>query len=120
MFSLAALAELDPSRRDVVIAQVGAAAAFAGLVLVFLGVLVTSYQTLLGQVGKDTLSRFRTASWLALGVFVLGLASVTVSTLWLVVGGGECFYQATLSLFFAELVGLLGVAVYSTWRVLLR
>lgn len=109
-----------PSRKDVVVAEAGAAAALVGFVLVFLGVLVTSYQTLLGQASRDTLAPFRRAAWTALAVFALGLASLTTSLVWLIVGGGKCFYVVTLVLFFAELGGLIVVAVYATWRVLLR
>jgi hypothetical protein len=35
-------------------------------------------------------------------------------------GGGGHLYATTVGLFFAELAGLVVVAVYSTWRVLLR
>jgi hypothetical protein len=105
---------------DVVIAEVGATAAFAGLVLVFLGILVSTYQTLLGKTTQTTLDRFRRASRLSLGVFVVALAGVAVSTCWLIVGGGDTFYGITLGLFFLELAALTAVAVYATARVLLR
>jgi hypothetical protein len=103
-----------------VVAEVGAAAALVGLVLVFLGVLVTSYQSLLGQLSKEKLEPFRRAAWSALGVFSLGLISLTVSISWLIAAGGACFYRATLAVFFTELAALVVVAVYSTSRVLLR
>lgn len=105
---------------DVVIAEVGATAAFAGLVLVFLGILVSTYQTLLGQTTQTTLDRFRRASRLSLGVFVVALVGVAASSCWLIVGGGDTFYGITLGLFFLELVALAAVAVYATVRVLLR
>jgi hypothetical protein len=108
-------------REDVVIAVTGASAAIAGLVLVFLGVLVTSYQQLLGSsVSVKTLARFKRASWLALGVFVVSLIALTLSTSWLAVGGGKCFYVATLVFFFLELGVLALVALYSTIFVLLK
>jgi hypothetical protein len=107
-------------RKDVVIAEIGAAAAFVGFVLVFLGILITTYQTLLGQIAADKLARFRAAGRLSLLVALVGLASVVVSTSWLIAGGGKAFYVATLAVFFAELAALVAVAVYSTWSVLLR
>jgi hypothetical protein len=88
--------------------------------LVFLGVVVTAYQTGLGQTSVTVLARFKRAAWLALGVFLLGLAAVAVSAVWLVVDGGGGLYNVTLGLFFAELAGLVSVAVYVTARVLLR
>jgi hypothetical protein len=45
---------------------------------------------------------------------------VAVSAVWLVVDGGGGLYNVTLGLFFAELAGLVSVAVYVTARVLLR
>jgi hypothetical protein len=120
MSLLATLADTAPTRKDVVIGETGAAAAFAGFVLVFLGVLVTSYQALLGHATTPTLARFKTASWPALGAFGLGICSVSVSTAWLAVDGGRTFYLITLGVFFAEVVALFVVAVYSACRVLLK
>lgn len=109
-------------REDVVIAATGASAAIAGLVLVFLGVLVTSYQQLLGVEGVSnrTLGRFKTAARLTFGVFAISLIALTLSTSWLVASGGKCFYVATLVFFFLQLGALAAVAAYSTFRVLLR
>jgi hypothetical protein len=119
VFLQSALADAAPTHKDVVIAEVGAAAAFVGFVLVFLGVLITTYQTELGQVRKEKLARFKTAGWVSLFVFLLGLASVVLSTCWLIVGGGHSFYVVTLIVFFAELVALVAVAVFATRRVLI-
>jgi hypothetical protein len=106
-------------RKDVVIAEIGAAAAFVGFVLVFLGVVITSYQTLLGQIADTRLAPFKRAGWISIFAMVLGLVSVVVSTSWLIVGGGRTFYIATLVVFFAELVALV-VAAASTVNRLLR
>ncbi|TML89253.1 MAG: hypothetical protein E6G08_05815 [Actinobacteria bacterium] len=107
-------------RKDVVIAEIGAAAALVGFALVFLGILITTYQSLLGRIATGTLAQVRTAGWISLVVTLLGLASVVLSTTWLVAGGGKTFYVATLVLFFAELAAVVAVAVYSTSQVLLR
>jgi hypothetical protein len=107
-------------RKDVVIAEIGAAAALVGFALVFLGILITTYQSLLGRIAAEKLARFKTAGWISLLVTLLGLASVVTSTAWLIAGGGKAFYVATLVVFFAELAAVVEVAVYSTWRVLLR
>jgi hypothetical protein len=116
---LTALAEVDPSRKDVVVAEVGATAALVGLVLVFVGALVASYQTALGRVSKAAIAPFKQAAWIALGVGGAGVATLATGVAWLVVGGGTWFYIATLTLFGVTLTGLVGVAVYSV-RVLLR
>jgi hypothetical protein len=115
---LSALMEGAPTHKDVVIAEVGAAAAFVGFVLVFLGVLITTHQSLVGQVRDEKLAKLESAGWVSLLVFLLGLASVVLSTAWLIVGGGHRFYDATLIVFFAELLALVAVAVFATQRVL--
>ena len=117
---MTALAEAGPARKDVVSAEIGAAAAFVGLVLVFLGVFITTYQTLLGTISQDRLAKFKTAGAIALFVAVLGLVSIVVSTAWLVADVGKGFYVVTLVVFFTELVALVGVALYSSWKVLFR
>ena len=119
IFLLATLGELGASHKDVVIAELGATAAIVGLVLVFLGVLVTSYQGLLGQLSEQKLSPVRKAAWLAWRSFGLGFISLTLNIVWLVADAGRCFYIATLVLFFTLLAGLITVAAYSA-RVLLR
>lgn len=106
--------------KDTVTAVVGASAALAGLVLVFLGVLITSYQGLLGQVRQSTLARFKVASWIAFGVFVLALADVGLGVAWIDAQGGDTFYAIVVGVFFAELAALGATALYATSRVLLR
>jgi hypothetical protein len=100
--------------------MVGVSAAFASLILVFLGILASSYQALLGQNGQATLRRFRASGVTALGVFLLELVTVVVGVSWLVSAGGRCFYVATLVVFFVALASLVGLAVYVTVWVLLR
>jgi hypothetical protein len=108
------------NQRATVLAIVSASAAFSGLVLVFLGVLVTSYQGLLGRVGEQTLHRFKNATWIALAVFLAGVVSVALGIAWLAAGGGHALYVFILVSFFMELGALAFVAWYSTARVLLR
>jgi hypothetical protein len=106
--------------RDVVLAIVGASAALAGLVLVFLGILVTSYQALLGRVSERTLGRFRVATWLSFALFAFALLTLGMGVVWLDAGGGDTFYMVVIAFFFAELISLSLAALYVTWRVLLR
>lgn len=106
--------------RDVVVAVVGASAAIAGFVLVFLGILVTSYQSLLGQTSERILNRFKATAIASLVVFGLGLTSLTLGVCWLVADGGRCFYIVVLVAFFAEIAAFALNAVYVTIYVLLR
>jgi hypothetical protein len=106
--------------KDVILAIVGASAALAGLVLVFLGILVTSYQGLLGRVSETTLTRFRVATWLSFALFAFALLTLALGVVWLDSEGGDTFYAVVTALFFAELITLSLAALYVTWRVLLR
>lgn len=107
------------SHKDVVIACVGAAAGLVGFVLVFLGLLMTSYQALLATLGRPRLAGVRAAAWGALAVTAFGLLPIVLGAAWLVADGGSALYVSTLTTFFADLVALLAVAVVST-VILLR
>jgi hypothetical protein len=102
-----------------VIALLAAAAALTGLVLVFVGVLVTTYQTLLGQISREKLAPFRAASWSGFAVFLLGLLSVVVSASWLAASGGGTFYAVALAVFFLDVLALAASATIAT-RLLLK
>lgn len=113
------LAADTPTHKDVVVAELAAAGALVGFVLVFVGILAGSYQSLLGHIPKDNLAPFRRAALTGLGVFVIGLAGVASGAAWLLVGGQQWLYVLTAVLFFLELSGLVVTAVVS-WRVLLK
>jgi O-antigen ligase len=102
------------------VALVGASSALAGLILVFLGVLIAAYQPLIGRSSESTLRRFKTASVWALVVFGISLASVVIDVSWLMTKGGDCFYVSAAVLFFVQLAALAGIAVYATFGVLLK
>lgn len=89
--------------------------------LVFLGVLVTTYQQLLGPDQPDAaLSKFKNTALGALALFGLSLLNVVVDLSWLIVSGGHRFYVAALVLFFGQLAALAAVAGYATVGVLLK
>jgi hypothetical protein len=90
------------------------------LILVFLGVLVGAYQPLVGKAADKTLRRFKFAACSALGVFGISLVSVVLDACWLAVGGGHCFYNVLLAMFFVQLGALAAIAWYSTVHVLLK
>jgi hypothetical protein len=104
-----------------VVAFTGASAALAGLVLVFLGVLVTTYQELLGRDNIErTLTRLRNAARGILGVFGVSLVSVVIDVAWLTAAGGDCFYRAAVVVFFVQLAVVAVGAAWTTLGVLLR
>ena len=106
------------AERDVVLAILGASAALAGFVLVFLGVIIASYQSYSGGVPAQVVAPYRTLGGILLAAFGLCLLAVFVSLMWLVGGGPDQTYGATVGLFVAELVAVCAAAIWATRMVL--
>ena len=107
---------IDP--KDVVIAILGSSAGLAGFVLVFLGIVIASYQSYSGGVPEKVVRPYRLAGAALLGAFGLGLATVAVSLLWLANGGPSGLYDWTVGLFAVLLVAVFAAAVWATRMVL--
>jgi hypothetical protein len=107
---------IDP--KDVVIAILGASAALAGFVLVFLGIIIASYQSYPGGVPEGVVRPYRVAGAALLAAFGWGLATVAVSLLWLIGGGPSTLYGWTIALFAVLLAGVFAAAVWATRMVL--
>ena len=106
--------------KDVVIAILGSAAALAGFVLVFLGIIIASYQSYSGGVPEDVVRPYRIAGTALLLAFALGLVTVAVSLLWLINGGVDALYGWSIGLFAILLAVTFGAAAWSTRMVLWR
>jgi uncharacterized membrane protein len=106
------------AERDVVLAILGASAALAGFVLVFLGVIIAAYQSYSGGVPAQVVTPYRTLGGILLGAFGLCLVAVLVSLMWLVGGGPDKAYGATVGLFVAELTAVFAAAIWATRIVL--
>ena len=106
--------------KDVVIAILGSAAALAGFVLVFLGIVIASYQSYPSEVPGPVVKPYRIAGTALLGAFGLGLVTVAMSLLWLMNGGPSELYTWTIALFALLLVASFGAAVWATRMVLWR
>jgi len=107
---------IDP--KDVVIAILGSASALAGFVLVFLGIIIASYQSYPGGVPEKVVRPYRIAGGALLGGFALGLVTVAVSLAWLVAGGSSVLYALAIALFAVLLVIVFGGALWATRMVL--
>jgi hypothetical protein len=110
-----------PTRNEAVIAAAGASAALAGLILVFLGVVIAGYQAYPGGTPKRLLKPYRRIAVAILAVFALSLACAGLSLAWLVTGGGGGpLYPAVFGTFFASLIAIFVVAVETTYRTILK
>lgn len=106
--------------KDVVVAILGTSAALAGFGLVFLGIVIASYQSYAGVVPEGVVQPFRIAGAALLGAFALGLVTVAVSLTWLINGGPAGLYGWTIGLFAVQLVAVFASAAWTTRMVLYR
>lgn len=101
-----------------VLAILGASAALAGFVLVFLGVIIASYQSYPGGVPAQVVKPYRATGGILLATFALCLLAVLVCLGWLVGGGPGDIYGVTVALFVVEVVGVFAAALWTTRMVL--
>jgi hypothetical protein len=107
------------AHKDVVLAVLGASAALSGLLLVFLGLVVSAYGGLAGDTPAAVKTPLRRTALVGLASFALGLLCVVAATIWLIqLTGGTGLYVLTIGLFLAQLVSLV-VATGWTLRELL-
>jgi hypothetical protein len=108
-----------PSDLDVVRSIFTAAAGLAGLLLVFLGVSISSFQSFAGDVPGAATVRLRRAGGWILGAFLLGLVVVAVSFTWLL-SPGRVLRDVSVFLFSVELAATAFAAVTTARAVLWR
>ena len=106
--------------KDIVVAILGSSAALAGFVLVFLGVVIASYQSYSGGIPEEVVRPYRTSGAVLLGAFGLGLITVAISLLWLINGGSTALYDWAIGLFTVQLVVVFASAAWTTRTVLWR
>lgn len=106
--------------KDVVLAILGASAALAGFELVFLGIIIASYESYSGTVPEEVVQPYRTTGSALLGTFGLSLVTVALCLLWLINGGVPRLYGWAIGLFAVQLVAVFGSAAWATRMVLWR
>ena len=107
--------------KDVVLAVLGTSAGLSGLVLVFLGLVVSAYGGLAGDVPQAVKRPLRRTGWLILSAFLLGTGCTGAATWWLTrlrEGDNVTLYAATVSLFVAQLLALVLATVWTLRKLL--
>lgn len=105
--------------KDVVLAFLGASAALAGLVLVFLGLVTAAYGALAGDTPKAVKKPLRRTGRVVLVPFGLAVACMAVATVWLLLSKpNEGLYVATVTLFLAQLASIVGAALWTLRELL--
>ena len=101
------------SHQDVMTALLGASASLAGLLLVFLGFILSASGGLDEDVPVGVLKTLQRVSLVIIIAFAIGLSSVAASAAWIVTAPGhDPLYDVALSLFALQVVGL---AVATGW-----
>ena len=106
--------------KEVVLALLGASAALAGFVLVFLGLIIASYQSYSGGVPEEVVKPYRLTGGALFGAFGFSLITVAVCLVWLALGGPSAIYGWTVGLFLLLLVVVFSAAGWATRMVLWR
>jgi hypothetical protein len=105
--------------KDVVLALLGASAGLAGLLLVFLGLVVAAYGGLPGDVPNATRRPYRRTGVVLMIGFVVGLVCIGLAVTWLAeLRGGEALYVSTIVAFAVQLVGLLVATCWTLQELL--
>ena len=104
--------------RDVVLALLGTSAALAGFVLVFLGVIIATFQTYAGNVPAQVVRPYRATGGVLFAAFGFSLITVTVCLVWLALGGPSALYGWTIGLFAVQLAVVFVAAGWTTRMVL--
>ena len=110
---------LVPSDQDVVSAVFAAAAALAGLLLVFLGASLSAFQSYAADVPHAATAAFKRAGILILSAFLLGLVDVAVSLGWLL-SPQRALRDVAVVLFAVELAAVALAAVTTARAILWR
>jgi hypothetical protein len=104
--------------KDVVLAILGASTALAGFELVFLGVMIASYQSYGGNVPAPVVRPYRTTGGALFGTFGFSLITVALCLAWLALGGPSALYGWAIGLFVVQLVAVFLAAGWTTRMVL--
>ena len=108
------------ARQVVVPTLLGASAGLAGLTLVFLGVILSTYRGFGAQTPARVLDRYRRPAVATLVSFATCLTTVVLGACWMLTRDNDVLYVLCVVLFFAELALLCGSATYVMRRVMWR
>lgn len=104
--------------KDVVLALLGVSSGLAGLVLVFLGLILNTLASFAGDTPESVLVPYRRAVVATLLSFGVGIACVVLAFAWLVeLSDNHSLYILTVTLFGIQVAALLGTTLWTAARL---
>ena len=100
------------------IAALGAAAALAGFVLVFLGVVITGFFSFPPETARLVRRRYLRTAGMSVAAFLVGLVTVALGIVWLAYGQSGAVYHWMIVLFFVQLGLVFVVGVVTTLQAI--
>jgi len=107
--------------KDVVLGVLASSAALAGLVLVFLGLVIAAYAGLKADDPRSVKRPYRQTGAALAAAFIIGLVCVALGSAWLIIRVGhdnDALYVATLVAFGVQLVALIGSTIWTLGELL--
>lgn len=102
--------------KDTVLAVLGVSAGLSGFVLVFLGLVVATYQGFDGSTPDTVLARYRTIGVLILTAFAIGILCLTLAIGWLLERNDQQWLYVAVVVAFLTQIGMLVLATVATAR----
>lgn len=102
------------------LAILGASAGIGGLVLVFLGLVISGVSAFEPGTNPEVKKPYRTAAITVMSAFMLSLVSTCIATVWLLNPCADGLYNVSVTVFFLQLaaVGAAGLHVFylTVWK----
>jgi hypothetical protein len=116
-----AAATLPGMSRDSVLAMLGASAGIGGLTLVFLGVVISTYQLYGAASSPRVLGRYRRSALFVLASFSVSLVTVVLSAAWLTWSHPiRPLFWGIFGLFLLQILAVFASALFVSLQVLWR
>jgi len=103
--------------QQVVSTFLGASAGGAGFALVFLGLVVSAYGALAGDVPRAVRKRLRRPVFAILGAFGASMACLTLAGLWMLWSSGPLLI-AVVTAFFLQIAALIAAVIHTLKELL--
>jgi hypothetical protein len=108
------------SHKDVILATLGAASAIGGLLLVFLGLLISTVETYENGLAAGVLRKFKIVGAVVTVAFLASVLTIGLSVLWLTNGQNLGIYRWVLFLFVVQLAASVVTAGWAYIDLILK